>query len=104
MRDSVYFLLIRPRVYREEYRAVDNIARTPQQIGAIIHRQRRHLKLTQTGLVKRIKLRQATISKLESGGPGTRLDTLLDVLAALNLEMVIRPRTKGSSDDIERMF
>jgi HTH-type transcriptional regulator / antitoxin HipB len=83
---------------------MNHIARTAQQIGAILRRQRRHLRLTQMGLVDRIKLRQATISKLEAGEPGARLETLLDVLAALNLELVIRSRTKASTDEIERIF
>ncbi|HLJ29846.1 MAG TPA: transcriptional regulator [Candidatus Angelobacter sp.] len=83
---------------------MDQMARTPKQIGAIIQRQRRKLRQTQNGLGARIKHRQATISKLEAGEPGTRLGTLLDVLVALNLEMVLRPRTKGSPEDIEALF
>jgi HTH-type transcriptional regulator / antitoxin HipB len=82
---------------------MDNIARTPKQIGAVIQRQRRQSKLTQNQLGAKIKLRQATVSKLEAGEP-TLLGTLLDVLGALNLEIVIRPRTKGSPQDIEDMF
>jgi len=83
---------------------VDQIARTPKQIGAIIQRQRRRLRQTQNSLGARIKHRQATISKLEAGGPAIRLGTLLDVLAALNLELVIRTRTKSSPEDIEVLF
>ena len=82
---------------------MDNIARTPKQIGAVIQRQRRQSKLTQNQLGAKIKLRQATVSKLEAGEP-TLLGTLLDVLGALNLEIVIRPRTNGSPQDIEDMF
>ena len=83
---------------------MDQIARTPKQVGAIIQRQRRKLRLTQSKLGSRIKHRQATISTLEAGEPGTSLGTLLDVLGALNLEMVVRPRTKGSAEDIEVLF
>jgi HTH-type transcriptional regulator/antitoxin HipB len=83
---------------------MDQIARTSKQIGAIIHRRRRQLQLTQNRLGAKIKHRQATISRLETGEPGIRLGTLLDVLAALNLEMVVRPRTKGSPEDIEGLF
>ena len=82
---------------------MDHVARTPKQVAAIIQRQRRHSNLTQSGLGEKIKLRQATISKLESGEP-VRLDTLLDVLSALNLEMIIRSRTKSSPEDLEVMF
>lgn len=80
---------------------MNQIARTPKQIGAIIQRHRRKLRQTQGTLGGKIKHRQATISRLESGAPAMRLGTLLDVLAALNLELVIRPRTKSSPEDIE---
>jgi HTH-type transcriptional regulator/antitoxin HipB len=83
---------------------VEQIARTPKQIGAIIQRHRRQLNLTQNEVGARTKHRQATLSRLEAGEPGTGLGTLLDILAALNLEIVVRPRTKGSSEDIEVLF
>ncbi len=83
---------------------MDQIARSPKQLGAIIQRQRRKLALTQNGLGAKIKHRQATISRLEAGEPGIRLGTLLDILAALNLEIVVRTRTKGSAEDIEVLF
>jgi len=82
----------------------DQIARTPKLLGAIIRRERRRLGQTQNDLGARIKHRQATISKAEAGEPGTRVGTLLDALAALNLELVVRPRTKSSPKDIEVLF
>jgi HTH-type transcriptional regulator/antitoxin HipB len=48
--------------------------------------------------------RQATVSKLESGEPRTQLDVLIDALSALNLELVVQPRTKASADQIEELF
>ena len=83
---------------------MEQIARTAKQIGAIIQRQRRQANLTQNTLGAKTSLRQATISSLETGEPNTRLGTLLDVMAALGLEIVIRPRTKASSQDIEDLF
>jgi HTH-type transcriptional regulator/antitoxin HipB len=83
---------------------MDLIARTPQQLGAAIRRQRKRARLSQDELGTKIRLRQATISKLEAGEPATRLKTLLDALAALDLELVIRPRTKGSAADLEDIF
>ncbi|MBM3539909.1 MAG: helix-turn-helix domain-containing protein [Alphaproteobacteria bacterium] len=80
------------------------IARTPTQIGEAIRRRRKALHLTQTDLGNKAKLRQATISDLETGEPGTELRTLLDVLATLELELLIRPRTKASASDIEAAF
>jgi HTH-type transcriptional regulator/antitoxin HipB len=83
---------------------MDQIARTPKQLGAIVQRQRRKLRHTQNSLGAKIKHRQATISRLEAGEAAIGLDTLLDVLSALQLELVVRPRTKGSAEDIEALF
>jgi HTH-type transcriptional regulator/antitoxin HipB len=82
----------------------NQIARTAKQIGAAIRRRRKALRLTQDALGERAKLRQATISDLEAGEPGIQLRTLLDVLAALDLELLIRTRTKASARDIEAAF
>ena len=83
---------------------MDQITRTPQHLGAAIRRQRKRAGLSQTDLGTRIGLRQATISHLEAGEAGTRVQTLLAALAALDLELVVRPRTKGSATEIEDMF
>lgn len=83
---------------------MNDIARTPKQIGNSLRKRRRGLRLTQQDLASRTNLRQATISQLESGESGSQLRTLIDVMAALDLELVIRPRTKSSTQDIEDLF
>ena len=83
---------------------MDTIARTPKQLGAGIRRYRRQRGMTQGSLGKTMHARQATISKLESGEPATQLRVLMDALTALDLELVIRPRTKVSTQDIEDLF
>lgn len=80
------------------------LARTPKQIGEIIRRRRRQLGLSQKQLGDKVRLRQATISKIESGEPATRLQTWLDVLGALGLEATIRPRTGTEANEIEKLF
>jgi HTH-type transcriptional regulator/antitoxin HipB len=82
----------------------DQIARTPKQIGDAVRRHRRAQGLKQEDLGNKTNLRQATISALEAGEPGTHLRTLFDVLTALNMELVIRLRTKTSTDKIEELF
>jgi len=83
---------------------MDTIARTPKQLGAGIRRYRRQKHLTQGDLGEKMHARQATVSKLESGEPTTQLRILMDALAALDLELLIRPRTTVSAEDIERLF
>ncbi len=80
------------------------IARTPKQIGDAIRRWRRQEKLTQSQLGDRMSARQATVSKLEAGEPATQLRTLMDALAALDLELVVQPRNKGAASSIEDLF
>jgi HTH-type transcriptional regulator / antitoxin HipB len=83
---------------------MDQITRTSPQLGAALRRRRKQAGLSQEALADKVKLRQATISRLESGDTGTKLGTLLDVVAALGLEIVVRPRSKGSPADIEDIF
>ena len=83
---------------------MEQTARTAKQLGNAIRRERRIRDLTQKQLGSKVSLRQATVSKLEAGEPATQLRTLLDVLTALNLEIVIRPRTTTSSSKIEDIF
>jgi HTH-type transcriptional regulator / antitoxin HipB len=83
--------------------SIDKIARTPLQLANYIRERRRELGLTQENLASRIGVRQRTVSDIETSA-AARLDTVLRALAALDLELVIRPRTKGSPQDIERLF
>lgn len=80
------------------------IARTSVQLGALIQRERRARGLTQAQLGEKIGRRQATISKLENGEPGTQLGVLFDVLSALNLELTFVERKKAGRPDIESLF
>jgi HTH-type transcriptional regulator/antitoxin HipB len=82
---------------------MEQIARTSMQIGAALRRCRRSAGLSQDALAAKANLRQATISALESGEAGTQLRTLIDVMAALGLEIVIRERTKAAAN-IEDVF
>lgn len=82
----------------------EQIARSEKQLGAILRRLRKHANLTQAVLGERLHLRQATISKLEDGAPATQIRTLMAALSALELELVVRPRSKGGSDEIEELF
>jgi HTH-type transcriptional regulator/antitoxin HipB len=82
----------------------DQIARTPKQVGNALRRRRRSQDLTQKNLGEKTGLRQATISRLEGGEPGTQLRTLFDLITALDLELLIRPRTRASNQKIEELF
>jgi HTH-type transcriptional regulator/antitoxin HipB len=75
---------------------MDQIARSPNQIGAALRRRRRALGLTQSDLASQSNVRQATVSSAEAGEP-MQLDTLFNLLTALDLEIVLRARTRGDA-------
>jgi HTH-type transcriptional regulator/antitoxin HipB len=81
-----------------------DLARTPKQIGNLVRRTRKNQGLSQTQLGEKAGLRQETISLIETGNPATKLETILSVLAALDLEFRIVPRSKGVASDIEDIF
>ena len=74
----------------------DIMARTPAQVGAALRRLRKLRGRTQRDVANRVGLRQPTVSAAETGRPGTHLATLCDLLAALDLELVVRPRSKDA--------
>lgn len=81
-----------------------DLARTPEQIGAAVRRARKTHGWSQSVLGERAGLRQETISLIETGNPAAKLETLLAVLAALDLEFRIAPRAKATSADLEEIF
>jgi HTH-type transcriptional regulator/antitoxin HipB len=83
---------------------MSSIVRTSKQLAATLRRYRRQQSLTQGALGDLMHVRQATVSKLESGERGTQLGVLIDALTALNLELVVRPRTKALTEELEELF
>ncbi|WP_294320501.1 helix-turn-helix transcriptional regulator [uncultured Sphingomonas sp.] len=83
---------------------MSQLARTPGQFGEALRRTRLSRGWSQTQLAQQAGLRQATISQIENGHGATRIDTLCAVLAALDLELTVAPRTQGSVEDIEDLF
>jgi len=75
--------------------AVEVQIRNPAQLGAALGRFRKLDNLSQGAVARNAGAFQAKISNVELGAPGTRVDIIFKILAALDLEMVIRKRTKG---------
>ena len=71
------------------------LARDPKQIGNLIRRARKQRALSQKALGDKAGLRQETISLIENGNLAAKIETVLAVLAALDLELQIAPRSKG---------
>jgi HTH-type transcriptional regulator/antitoxin HipB len=81
-----------------------NLARDPKQLGNLIRRARKKENLTQAMLGEKAGLRQETISLIEGGNPATRIENILAVIAALDLEFQIAHRSKNWDKDIEEIL
>jgi HTH-type transcriptional regulator/antitoxin HipB len=74
---------------------MSDLARDPKQIGNLIRRARKKRALSQMALGDKAGLRQETISLIENGNPSAKIETLLAVLSALDLEFQIASRSKA---------
>ena len=71
---------------------MEQLIYSPKALGSAIKRQRKAKKLSQDAAGSAFRIEQSTVSSIEQGARGTRLETLFRMLAALDLEMVIRPK------------
>jgi HTH-type transcriptional regulator/antitoxin HipB len=72
---------------------------SPEILGAALREARKKKGLSQTAAGRSVGMDQPTVSKVEQGNSGTRLDTLFRLLAALDLELVLQPRQARSKND-----
>lgn len=71
---------------------MNRILRSSKELGEAVRAIRKKQHLGQTGLGVKASVRQALISNIENGVTAARLDTILKVLAALNMDLAIVPR------------
>jgi HTH-type transcriptional regulator / antitoxin HipB len=83
---------------------MDQIARTTKDLGNVLRKARKARNLTQAELASLAGIWQRTISNIETSASGAKVDTIFDLLAALNLELHIVPRSKMTPDDLEDIF
>ncbi|MDO6722431.1 helix-turn-helix domain-containing protein [Celeribacter halophilus] len=66
---------------------------SPQRLGALLAEARKASASTQAEIAERADLRQATVSKVENGDQGVRLETVLSLLEANEFELVVRKKS-----------
>lgn len=72
--------------------------RNSKQFGEAVRSARLKQNLRQVDLARKASVRQALISELENGTISAKLDTVVKVLAALNLDLAVVPRRKAEFD------
>ena len=71
---------------------------SPENLGQALRAERKQNGMSQKAVGHSVGMEQHTISKIEKGNPGTELNTLFRLLAALDLELTIQPRQKPSAE------
>lgn len=75
--------------------------RNNKELGEAIRAERLKKDLRQIDLASRASVQQALISNLENGATSARADTVLKVLAALDMDLALVPRRKAEFDPTE---
>ena len=78
-----------------------NVIRNNNDLGEAIRRARKKLDLRQVDVAQKASVRQALVSDLENGATTAKLDTVIRVLAALDMDLSIVPRRKAGFDPTE---
>ena len=71
---------------------MDYSIKTPTQLGAVLKGFRRDHKLTQATLGAKVGLAQNAVSEIETSPDRSSLARVFKVLAALDLDLVVRAR------------
>jgi len=74
------------------------VIRSNKELGAVLRMARKDKNLRQVDVARKASVRQALVSDLENGATMARLDTVMRVLAALDLDLSIIPRRKAGFD------
>ncbi|TNJ34116.1 helix-turn-helix domain-containing protein [Prosthecochloris vibrioformis] len=82
-------------------RASYSSIRTPAQLGLLLQGYRKELELSQTTAASKVGLSQKTVSALENHTDRCSLNSLFKLLSALDLELVLQPRSAGKPSDHE---
>ena len=80
------------RTHRAAPKPVEVVTRAADQLADALARSRTRAGLSQAVVAASAGLRQATVSKAESGVGTTQLKTIYALCAALGLELVVRTR------------
>lgn len=76
-------------------------AHTPEQLAIVLRGQRRARKLTQKQAADLVGLLPKTISAMESEAERASVGTLYKLLSALDLELVLQPKSDGVTSGSE---
>ena len=77
------------------------VIRSNKDLGAAIRLARKQQNLRQVDVAQKASVRQALVSDIENGATTAKLDTVMRVLAALDLDLSVVPRRTTGFDPME---
>ena len=77
---------------------MEKTIRNNKDLGEAIRFARRNKGLRQVDLARKASVRQALVSELETGATTANLDTVIKMVAALDMDLSIIPRQKAEFD------
>ena len=77
------------------------VIRSNQDLGAALRLARKNRNLRQVDVAQKASVRQALVSELENSATTAKLNTVIRVLAALDLDLSIVPRRTTGFDPTE---
>jgi HTH-type transcriptional regulator/antitoxin HipB len=77
---------------------MQKVIRSNKDLGAAIRLARKASNLRQVDVARKASVRQALVSEIENGAITARLDTVMRVLAALDLDLSVIPRCTTGFD------
>ena len=80
---------------------MQKIIRSNKDLGAAIRLARKSSNLRQVDVARKASVRQALVSEIENGATTANLDTVIRVLAALDLDLSVIPRHTTGFDPTE---
>ena len=75
--------------------------RNNKEFGEVVRIARQKQQLRQVDLARKASVRQALISEIENGAVSAKLDTVIKVLAALDMDLSAVPRKTAEFDPTE---
>jgi HTH-type transcriptional regulator / antitoxin HipB len=66
-----------------------------ETLGKVLRMYRKQQHLTQAEAGRKFSMTQKTVSLIEAGKQGIRLETLFNIMSALGLELHLEPRVKS---------
>ncbi|MGB7934662.1 MAG: helix-turn-helix domain-containing protein [Gammaproteobacteria bacterium] len=80
---------------------MDKVIRNNKELGEALRQARTEKDLRQVDIARKAGVRQALVSDLENGATTAKLDTVLKLLAALDMDLSVIPRRKAAFDPTE---